>query len=96
VFTGSKRINGDDLKNIRYEASRHFRNKYREYLRDKINEFVTNRKNKNIRNLHGGINEFKRSINLKVFVLLCVNLIFLQAFPVVFFNFHIFPYDQSL
>jgi 5-methylcytosine-specific restriction endonuclease McrBC GTP-binding regulatory subunit McrB len=40
-------INWDNLNNIRREASRHFRNKKREYLRDKINELATNSKNKN-------------------------------------------------
>jgi hypothetical protein len=42
-------INGDNLNNIRREASRHFRNKKREYLKDKINELAMNSKNKNIR-----------------------------------------------
>jgi hypothetical protein len=32
----------------------------REYLKDKINELVTNSKNKHIRDLLRGINEFKR------------------------------------
>jgi hypothetical protein len=45
---------------IRLEADRHFRNKKREYLKDKIDELATNSKNKNIRDLYGGINEFKR------------------------------------
>jgi hypothetical protein len=31
-------INGDNLNNIRREASRHFRNKKEEYLKEKINE----------------------------------------------------------
>jgi hypothetical protein len=31
-------MNGDNLINIRHEASRHFGNKKREYLKDKINE----------------------------------------------------------
>jgi hypothetical protein len=51
-------ITGDTLHNVRHEASRYFRNKEREYLRDKINELATN---KNIRDLYGKINEFKRS-----------------------------------
>jgi hypothetical protein len=41
----------DDLNNVRCEASRHFRNKKREYLKDKINELATNSRNKNIRDL---------------------------------------------
>jgi hypothetical protein len=38
-------INGDNLNNVRREASRHFRNKKREYLKDKINELETNSNN---------------------------------------------------
>jgi hypothetical protein len=30
-------INGDNLNNVRREASKYFRNKKREYLKDKIN-----------------------------------------------------------
>jgi hypothetical protein len=52
-------INGDNLLNVKREASRYFRNKQREYLKDKINELATNSKNKNIRDLCRGINEFK-------------------------------------
>jgi hypothetical protein len=37
-------INKDNLNNIRYEASRHFRNKERECLKDKIDELATNSK----------------------------------------------------
>jgi hypothetical protein len=54
-------INWDNLKNVRCEASRYFRNKKGEYLTDNTNELATNSKNKNIRNLYRGINEFKRS-----------------------------------
>jgi hypothetical protein len=45
-------INGNNLKIIRREASRYFRNKKREYLKDKIDELATNSKNKNIRYLY--------------------------------------------
>jgi hypothetical protein len=45
---------------VRREASRHFRNKKREYLKDKINEVARNSNNKNVRDLYRGINEFKR------------------------------------
>jgi hypothetical protein len=38
----------------------HFRNKKRQYLKDKINELAINSKNKNIRDLYRGINEFKK------------------------------------
>jgi hypothetical protein len=57
-------INGDNLNNVRCEASRHFKNKKREYLKDKINKLATNSKNKNIwdhieelMNLRGATNQ---------------------------------------
>jgi hypothetical protein len=53
-------INGDNLNNIRCEASMHFRNKKRECLKDKINELATHSNNKNIRDLCRGTNEFKK------------------------------------
>jgi hypothetical protein len=53
-------INGDNLKNVRPETSTHFRNKKREYPKGKINELAMNIKNKNIRDLYRGMNEFKR------------------------------------
>jgi hypothetical protein len=56
----SNQINGDNLKNLRYETSRIFRKKKREYLKGKINELETNNKNKNIRDLYRGVNEFKK------------------------------------
>jgi hypothetical protein len=34
--------------------------------KDKINELATNSKNKNIRDLYRGINEFKRATNREV------------------------------
>jgi hypothetical protein len=49
-------INGDNLNNVRREASRHFRNKKREYLKGKIKELATHSRNKNSRDLYGGIN----------------------------------------
>jgi hypothetical protein len=42
-------VNEDNLRNVRREASRHFRNKEREYLKAKINETELNTKKKNIR-----------------------------------------------
>jgi hypothetical protein len=44
-------INGDNLNNVRREASRYFRNKKRKYLKEKINELATNSKDKNIRDI---------------------------------------------
>jgi hypothetical protein len=51
-------VNEDNLSEVRQEASRHFRNKEGEYLKDKINKLESNSKNKNIRDLYRGINEF--------------------------------------
>jgi hypothetical protein len=44
--------NWDNLKIVRCEASRYFRNEKREYLKDKINEHARNSKNRNIRDLY--------------------------------------------
>jgi hypothetical protein len=52
--------NEDNLGDVRREVSGHFRNKKRRYLKDKINELESNNKNKNTRDLYGGINEFKK------------------------------------
>jgi hypothetical protein len=41
-------INGDNLNNVRHEASRYFRNKKGEYLKHKITGLTTNSRNKNI------------------------------------------------
>jgi hypothetical protein len=54
-------LNGDNLNNIRCEASRHFRSKKRDYLKDKINELQTSSKNKNNGNTDSIINELKTS-----------------------------------
>jgi hypothetical protein len=59
-------INRGNLKIVRCEASRYFKNKKREYLKDKINELATNSKNKNIRDLYRGIHEFKRGYQLRL------------------------------
>jgi hypothetical protein len=53
-------INGDNLNKIRYENSRHFKNKQREYLKEEIDELATNSKNKNIGDLYRGIHDFER------------------------------------
>jgi hypothetical protein len=53
-------IKRDNLNNVRREASKHFRNKKREYLKDNINELAMNSKNNNIRDMCRGIDAFKR------------------------------------
>jgi hypothetical protein len=47
------------VSDVRREASRHFRNKEREYLKDKINELKSSSKNRNIRDLYRGRNDLK-------------------------------------
>jgi hypothetical protein len=59
-------MTGDNLQNLRRETSRKFRKKKREYLKHKINELETNNKNKNIRDLYRGINEFKKGYQPRI------------------------------
>jgi hypothetical protein len=58
-------VNEDNLRNVRRDASRRFRNKKREYLKGKITDIELNSKNKNIRDLYRGINEFKKGYQPK-------------------------------
>jgi hypothetical protein len=53
-------VNEGNLSYVCREASIHFRNKKKEYLKDKINALESSSKNKNIRDLSRGINEFKK------------------------------------
>jgi hypothetical protein len=52
--------NIDNLNNIRREASRHIRNKKKEYLKAEYDEFETNSKIKNIRNFYRTIIDLKK------------------------------------
>ena len=52
--------NENNLKNVRRDASRHFRNKKKAYLKTKFEELETSIKIKNIRNLYRAINDFKK------------------------------------
>jgi hypothetical protein len=56
-------MNGDNLNNARYKTDTTLRNQKRESLKDKINVLETNSKNKNIRKLYRGINEYKNGTN---------------------------------
>ena len=58
--------NVDNLNNVRSEASRHFRNKKKEYLKAEIKELETNSKIKNIRDLYRGINNFKKGYQPRI------------------------------
>jgi hypothetical protein len=53
-------IDGNNLNTVRHKISRHFGNENLAFLKDKIDELAVNNKNKNIRNLYMGINDFKR------------------------------------
>jgi hypothetical protein len=59
-------INGDNLQKLRRETSRIFRKKKKEYLKGKIYELEINSKNKNIRDLYRGINEFKKGYQPRI------------------------------
>ena len=50
--------NVDNLKNVRRETTRHFRNKKKAYLKAKIEELETNSKIKIIRDLYRHIIDF--------------------------------------
>jgi hypothetical protein len=52
MVEGSKPNNGDNLNNIKHQASWHFRNKQKEYLKDIVNELTANSKKKNVRELY--------------------------------------------
>ena len=52
--------NIDNPNDVRREASRHFRNKKKEYLKAKIEELQTNSKIKNNWDLYRGIKDFKK------------------------------------
>ena len=52
--------NVNNLNNVRCDASRHFRNKKKEYLKAKIEKLETNSKIKNVRDLYRGITNFKK------------------------------------
>jgi hypothetical protein len=54
------KINAVNLQNLRCENRKIFRKKEREYLKGKIIEIESNNKNRNIRDLHSGINEFEK------------------------------------
>jgi hypothetical protein len=48
------------MSDVRRRASKHCRNRKREYLKDKIKELESQSKNKSIRDFYRDINEFKK------------------------------------
>jgi uncharacterized protein (DUF2252 family) len=59
-------VNEDNLSNVRREASRHFRNKKRVYLKGKIKSLNNTVRIRTSRDLHRGMYEFKRVMNLEL------------------------------
>jgi hypothetical protein len=57
-------INGDNLNNVRLEASRHCRNERGGYPKDIINELESYSKKKNIRELYKGYVLMKLTVNI--------------------------------
>jgi hypothetical protein len=53
-------VSEHNLSDVWRAASRHFRNKKREYLKDRINELQSNNENTNIRDMYRGVNEFQK------------------------------------
>jgi hypothetical protein len=84
VVTTSSETEGNNPKNIRSEASKHFRNKKREYLKEKINELASNSKNKNTGDLKRGIDKFKRAYQPRTNMVMDEMVICLQI-PTTFF-----------
>jgi len=58
--------NIDDVNNVRYEASRHFRNKKQEYLKTKIEELETNRRVKILGTCIGASMTLRRVTSLEL------------------------------
>jgi hypothetical protein len=58
--------NEDNLNNVRRDASRHLRNKNKEYLKAKIEDLRTNSKIKNIRDLYRASMILRRVTNLEL------------------------------
>ena len=50
----------DNLNNVRHEASKHFRNKKKEYLKAKIDELETNSMIRNMRDINRGNSDYKK------------------------------------
>ena len=59
----SNQKNADNLNNVRREASRHVRNKMKEYMKVIIDKPETNSKIENMRDLYRGISDLKRGLS---------------------------------
>ena len=56
----------DNLSNVRRGASRHSRNKQKEYLKAKIDELETKIKTKNTRDMYRGISDSRAITGLEL------------------------------
>ena len=59
----------EDFSNVRRDTCRMFRKKKRNYMKAKVNKLEENSKNKNIRELYKGINEFKKGYQPRAYVI---------------------------
>ena len=59
----------EDFSNVRRNTCRIFRKKKRDYMKAKVNKLEENSKNKNIREMYKGINEFKKGYQPRPFVI---------------------------
>ena len=71
--------NADNLNNVRCDASRHFRNKKKEYLKAKIEKLETNSKIQNIRDLYRGTNDFEKGYKPRCNIVKMRKVIWLQT-----------------
>jgi len=71
---------------VKREATRHIRNKRKEYLKAKIDELETNGRFKNIRDLFRGIGDFKKGCLLRINVIKDEKVICLQTATVVWLD----------
>jgi predicted metal-dependent hydrolase len=62
----SSQSNADNPNSVRRDASRHFRNKKKEYLEAKLEELEYNNEIKNVRDLYRGISGFKGVTSLEL------------------------------
>jgi hypothetical protein len=59
-------VNEDNLSGVRWEATRHFRKKKREYLKDEINELESDSKNRTSEACIGAKMNLRRTTNLEL------------------------------
>ena len=58
--------NVGNLNSVRWEASKHFRHKEKEYPKAKIHELETNNEIKNIRDLNRSVSDFNKGYQPRI------------------------------